>query len=71
MKIEAIIKPNSRLEKIERVGSGKYKLFVRQPAKEGKANKEAIKLLSVHFDIPKSNISLIKGEKSRIKIFEF
>ena len=71
MRIEATVKPNSRLEKIEKVGSNKYKLSVKQPAKEGKANQGAIELLSSYFNIPKSSISLVRGEKSRIKIFEF
>ena len=38
---------------------------------KGKANKAIIKLLSKHFKKPKSKIKLVKGEKSKTKVFEF
>ena len=38
--------------------------------KKGKANDSVIKLLSKHFKVPKSSITLIKGKTSSLKIFE-
>lgn len=38
--------------------------------KKGKANKELIEKISKHFDVPKSNVRIISGEKSRKKLVE-
>jgi uncharacterized protein (TIGR00251 family) len=45
-------------------------LSVKEPAKEGKANQAVIRLLSEYFGVPKSNISIIKGESSKNKIIQ-
>ena len=45
-------------------------LRLNAPAIEGKANKAAIEFLSAFFQLPRSSVSLISGEKSRHKIFE-
>ena len=37
---------------------------------KGEANLEIIKQISKHFGIPKSNVRIISGEKSRDKIVE-
>lgn len=70
MNIEVILKPNSKLCKVEKISRNNYKVSVKSPAKEGKANEEAIKVLSDYFNIPKSDICLAKGGKSRTKIFK-
>ena len=45
-------------------------VFVREPAVEGKANAGVVKILSEHFGVAKTRISLEKGSKSKFKIFE-
>jgi len=37
---------------------------------KGKANKELIEKISKHFDVPKSNVRIVSGEKSRKKLVE-
>ena len=37
---------------------------------KGKANKELIEEISKHFDVPKSNVRILSGEKSRKKLVE-
>jgi len=46
------------------------RIYVSQPPEDGRANEAVIKLLAEHFDVPKSKIKIIKGEKSREKIIE-
>lgn len=70
MKISVKVKPNSKAEKIEKAGEGGFILYVKAPAKEGRANQTAIKLLSEYFDIPKSKITILKGQASKNKIVE-
>lgn len=43
--------------------------IISEPEK-GKANKELIKKISKHFDVPKSNVRIVSGEKSRKKLVE-
>ena len=43
--------------------------IIAEPQK-GKANKELIEKISKHFDVPKSNVRIISGEKSRKKLVE-
>lgn len=43
--------------------------IISEPQK-GKANKELIEKISKHFDVPKSNVRIISGEKSRKKLVE-
>lgn len=69
MKITVAVKPNSKKELVEELSDGSYVVRVNVPPIEGKANERVIELLSEHFRIPKSLISLVSGQKSKKKIF--
>jgi len=75
MKTNIHITPNAKKsgvlgEIVDLFGGKTLKVKVAAPPIEGKANKELINILSEHFDVPKSKISIISGEKSRNKIVE-
>ena len=61
-----IIPGSSRNEIAGRDGSV-YRIKVTSPPVDGKANKALITLLSKKIKIPKKNIQIISGEKSRNK----
>ena len=69
MILEVKVIPNSKEEKIYQE-NGIYKIKLKKPAVEGKANSELIKFLSEEFTIKKNKIKIIKGEKNRNKIIE-
>jgi len=69
MIIKVRIVPRSKKTKVEYF-SGGLKVYAIQPAIEQKANKELISILSKYYNIRKSNISIIKGFKSRDKVVE-
>ncbi len=46
------------------------KLRIAAPPVEGKANKVVVLFLSAWLDIPRSSISLLRGESSRLKVVE-
>ena len=48
-------------------GTSRLKVYLTSPAMEGKANKALIEALSKYFGVKKSQISIVKGEKSRDK----
>lgn len=70
MKIFVKVKPQARVEKVEKVNENGFVLQVKAPPKEGRANQEAVELLSEYFHVAKSRIKIIKGHKSRNKIME-
>ncbi|MGB9620930.1 MAG: DUF167 domain-containing protein [Brevinematia bacterium] len=70
MIIEVKVKPKSSKEGFLKIEERKFEVSVIEPPEKGKANKRVIEILSEHFKVPKSNIKLIKGETSKIKLFE-
>ena len=46
------------------------KLRISAPPVEGKANRAVILFLSAWLDVPRSSISLLRGESARLKIVE-
>ena len=70
MRLIIKIKPSSRQNNIEKIDSLHYAVWVKEPPIENKANLELIKMLSKYFKTPKSNIKIIRGEKSKNKVIE-
>lgn len=68
MRLTIKVQPNSSREEILFNLDGQIqKVFLKKPAKDGKANLELEKLLSKHF---KSKARIIKGHTSKTKIIE-
>jgi len=51
-------------------GEGSLKVYVNAPPVDGKANKVVAKVLAEHFKIRKSNVKILRGEKSKEKVIE-
>ncbi|HCI46546.1 MAG TPA: hypothetical protein DFI00_04580 [Rhodospirillaceae bacterium] len=47
------------------------RVYVTVVPENGKANAEVQKLLAKHLGVPKSSLTLIRGDKSRDKTFQF
>ena len=69
MKVIIRVKPNSSQEKIEKTENG-YLVYVKEPPVNNKANQAVIKVLANYFKIPKSQISILSGLKSKQKFIE-
>jgi uncharacterized protein (TIGR00251 family) len=63
-------KPNARKNEIEVLSNNTLKVKITAPPVEGKANDAIIAYLSEVFEIPKSDIVLLKGNSSKYKRFE-
>lgn len=70
MLIRVRVFPNSKKGEFCKKSGNKFEVKVREKAERGLANKGAIKILSLYFNIPESGIRLIKGFKQSNKIFE-
>ena len=70
MKVKVTVKPSSKYEKIEEAFDGSLKIWVKEPAKEGRANAEIVKLLAKFYEVARSEVSIVNGKTSRVKIIE-
>ena len=71
MKYQVTVKPGSSQEKIVETAPGEFTVYLRAKPHDGEANTALIKLLSRHFDVPKTTIKITRGQKSRTKTIEF
>jgi uncharacterized protein YggU (UPF0235/DUF167 family) len=70
MTITIIAHPNSKKPRVEKDLLGTLHIYVNQSPLEGKANKAVALALAEYFNISKSQISLVKGLKSKVKTFK-
>jgi len=68
-KISIKVKTNSKTEKIEKIDANSFIIWTKEPAKENKANKAVIKMLSKFLKIHPSQIILLRGKHFKEKIF--
>ena len=64
------VKPNSKTDEIIRESDGSLKVKIRAQPVEGKANKYLLEYLGKVLDLPKSSLSLLKGESNSFKTVE-
>jgi uncharacterized protein (TIGR00251 family) len=69
MLIRVKIFVNSNKQEIARKSENAFEIKVKAKPEMGEANREAIEILSKFFKIPETDIKLIKGRKTRNKIF--
>jgi len=82
MRIIVIAKPKSKVEKVERVGQPslglgdckselvEYKVSVKEPPVNGRANDAIIRALAKYFDVAPSLVRLVSGASTKRKTFE-
>lgn len=66
--ISVKVQPRARRRRLERIGADEYRVSVPSPPAHGKANKEVIEILASAFNLPKSAVKIIRGERSRQKV---
>lgn len=65
MIINIKVKSSSGRQEIKKISENEYKIFLKNPSEDNKANIELLKLLRQHFKV---NAKIIKGLKSKNKI---
>ena len=66
--IKVKVQPRSSKPGVEEISPEEFKVRVQAPPAQGEANKEILKRLSDHFDLPSSRIVILRGHKSRQKL---
>lgn len=69
MLIKVKVVARAKKERVEDF-SGGIKVYVKEPAVEGKANKRLVEVLASHYGIRKKSISIVKGQACREKVIE-
>ena len=68
MKLFITAKPNARENRVEKRDESHFRVWVKAPPDEGKANAAVLETLARFLDIPKSRLALVSGRKSKQKV---
>lgn len=70
MKVTVTVKAGAKVEDVSAsMGEGLI-VRVKEPAKEGRANRAMVKLLAAYYGVPQSSIRIASGAASKHKIVE-
>ena len=69
MRLNVRVIPKARQNKVVSEPGG-LKVYLNAPPVEGKANQALIEILAEHFQVKRSQIRIIKGEKGRDKVVD-
>lgn len=69
MLVTIVAHPNSRRPRVETDVDGKLHIYVNPPPLKGKANEVITKVLADHFKTKTLYVTLVRGNKSKIKVF--
>jgi len=70
MRISIIAHPNSKKPRVEEDLLRTLHIYVNEPPLEGKANNAVRETLAKYFEVKKSSVLIVSGEKSKNKVFE-
>ncbi len=70
MHLTIIAKPKKKQEKIIQINPTTYAVSVKEPPINGRANEAIVKALAKYFSISSSEITLVSGHTTKIKVFD-
>jgi uncharacterized protein YggU (UPF0235/DUF167 family) len=69
MKISVTVHPNSKKPRIVKNDSDNLDVYVAQKAVDNQANLATIAALAKYFQVKKSAVNLVLGQKSKLKVY--
>lgn len=70
MRLTIQAKPNSKHPGVEKTGEHAYRVAVREPAQDGRANEAVVHTIAKYLDIPPSRVRIIRGSRGQRKVVE-
>ncbi|MDP4009171.1 MAG: DUF167 domain-containing protein [bacterium] len=70
MKIIVNVKLNAKKEDVCGVDETHFDVWVKEPPIEGKANRAVSHALAKHFNVPKSCVTIVSGQRSKKKVVD-
>lgn len=67
MRLSVRLTPRARRERIEGIAAGALKVSVAAPPAENQANEALLRLLAKEWRLPRRDLSIVQGAKSRNK----
>ena len=67
--IEVRVTPKSKRPRVEESIKGALRVFVSEAPERGKANQAVRRAIADHFGVPRSHVTLVRGETTRDKLF--
>jgi uncharacterized protein YggU (UPF0235/DUF167 family) len=68
-RIQVKVHPKSKIEQV-RVVEGLLHIWVHEPPYENKVNDAVAKVLAKRFEVALRSVRLVKGQRSRLKMYE-
>jgi uncharacterized protein YggU (UPF0235/DUF167 family) len=68
VKLFVTVKTGAKEDRVDRVDEAHFRVSVKAPAREGKANEAVLKLLSDHFRLPRLRFSILRGLSTKNKV---
>ena len=69
MKIQVTVKPGAKVQKIVESDEGLV-VYLHARAHDGEANTALVKALADYYDVSKSQVEILRGQKSHQKVVE-
>ncbi|MBI3273900.1 MAG: DUF167 domain-containing protein [Candidatus Colwellbacteria bacterium] len=70
MHLKIKTQPGSKKQKIVKKAEDSFEIYVKEKAERGLANRAVASALATYFKVPVGKVRLVKGAKSKNKIFE-
>ena len=70
MRITIHVKLNKSKEGVEKISASEFVVYTKRPAVEGKANDDIIKQIAKFFKVLKSEVSIVRGTRTKKKVIE-
>ncbi len=70
MYIRVRVTPKARRESLIEEKDGYFKVSVKEPSEDNRANKRVVELLAEYFKLPSSRLRILKGQHMPSKILE-
>ncbi len=70
LKISVRVKSAAKQVKVEELGENQFRVSVKEPPQEGKANKAVVEAIAGYFGVAKSQVRIISGLSSKQKYIE-
>ena len=66
--IHVKVQPKAKKPGLERLGPDSFRVRVSAVPEKGAANREVVARVAAHFRVPLSQVEIVRGAKSRIKV---
>ncbi|MCM8775626.1 MAG: DUF167 domain-containing protein [Candidatus Omnitrophica bacterium] len=68
IKLFVSAKPKARENRVEQIDETHFRVWIKEPPDEGRANQAILTVLSEYLKVPKTHLSLLRGHKAKNKI---